>query len=178
MRRISILVAAFALAALPLSASAGHKFTVQIEGTKQGKFKGECADTAMKDLLCGIDFDYEVTSPVDPSTGQASGRRQHKPVTIVKEVGTASPMIFQALVTSEVLKSVLITFYDTNAQGEEVVVYTIKLANARVADLRTYIRTSEDGRTTQLLESFSLTFQRIELESKTGKTMAMDDATK
>jgi hypothetical protein len=37
--------------------------------------------------------EYQVTSPRDASTGQASGKRMHKPFTIVKEWGAASPQL-------------------------------------------------------------------------------------
>jgi hypothetical protein len=36
---------------------------------------------------------YTVTSPRDIATGQASGKRMHKPFTIVKEWGAASPQL-------------------------------------------------------------------------------------
>ena len=176
MKRAFLIIAALVLLSIPLSASAAYKFTVQIEGSKQGKLKGECSDKDQKDLLCGIDFSYEVVAPMDSATGQPSGKRQHKPVVITKEVGAASPQIFQALATNELLKSVLISFYGTNAQGEEEVVYTIRLTNARVSSYRTFLDTPEGGKDVKLVDVFALTFQRIEIESATGKTMAADDA--
>lgn len=36
---------------------------------------------------------YEVKSPRDLATGQASGKRQHQPVTFVKEWGAATPRL-------------------------------------------------------------------------------------
>ena len=36
---------------------------------------------------------YEVTSPRDIATGQASGKRMHKPFVIRKEWGAASPQL-------------------------------------------------------------------------------------
>ena len=152
MKRAFLIIAALVLLSIPLSASAAYKFTVQIEGSKQGKLKGECSDKDQKDLLCGIDFSYEVVAPMDSATGQPSGKRQHKPVVITKEVGAASPQIFQALATNELLKSVLISFY------------------------RTFLDTPEGGKDVKLVDVFALTFQRIEIESATGKTMAADDA--
>jgi len=37
--------------------------------------------------------DFRVTGPRDPVSGQASGRRMHKPFTIVKEWGAAPPQL-------------------------------------------------------------------------------------
>jgi type VI secretion system secreted protein Hcp len=178
MRRFSIIAVAFALLALPLSASAAYEFYVQIEGTKQGKFKAECGQKEWKDAMAGIDFAYEVTTATEVGTGQASGRRQHKPIVITKEVGAASPQLFQALVQNEVLKSVLISFVETNAEGVVEVVHTIKLTNARVTSLKTFLGTSSGSKDMRLLETFSLSFQRIDIENKPGKTMASDDVGK
>ncbi|MBI3260695.1 MAG: type VI secretion system tube protein Hcp [Ignavibacteriae bacterium] len=38
-----------------------------------------------------ITFTYDVKSPRDVATGQASGKRQHKPITITKEFDKTKP---------------------------------------------------------------------------------------
>ena len=47
----------------------------------------ECAAGAMHTA------EYRVTSPRDAASGQASGKRMHKPFTIVKEWGAATPQL-------------------------------------------------------------------------------------
>jgi type VI protein secretion system component Hcp len=37
--------------------------------------------------------EYQVTSPRDAASGQASGKRMHKPITFVKEWGPATPQL-------------------------------------------------------------------------------------
>lgn len=141
------------------------------EGTKQGGFKGEAGRSGSPVLS----FAYEVSSPRDVATGQASGKRQHKPIVITKEWGPASPQLFQACVTNEVLKSVVLNFSRTNASGEEEVYYTIKLTNATVSGIRQYTPDPQKSLGTVPLEEVSFTFQKIEMESVDGKTVAMDD---
>ena len=55
------------------------------------------ADQAVVKLACtGTTLDsaqYTVTSPRDAASGQASGKRMHKPMTIVKEWGAATPQL-------------------------------------------------------------------------------------
>ena len=46
-----------------------------------------CADGALKEAQ------YTVKSPRDSASGQASGKRMHKPVTITKEWGPSTPML-------------------------------------------------------------------------------------
>lgn len=55
-------------------------------------------------------FDFPVSTPTDTPTGHTSGKRQHKPVVIRKEVDAASPLIFQALVTNETFTTATIDF--------------------------------------------------------------------
>lgn len=47
---------------------------------------------------------YAVTGPRDAATGQASGKRMHKPITIVKEWGPASPQLMAVKPTYDVKK--------------------------------------------------------------------------
>jgi type VI secretion system secreted protein Hcp len=159
-----------------------YEFYVTIEGTKQGKFKsaggdGESRRGTQSKIPC-IRFCSETTSPRDAATGQASGKRQHHPITITKEWDASSPQIFQALVTNEILKGVLFEFMKTDASGQEYVYHTIKLTNATVSQIKSYLDltdTSGDPYDAHELEDVSFTFQKVEIENKDGKTMAVDD---
>lgn len=115
-------------------------FYVTIEGSKQGKLKGESLAKSHKDKLEGYLFWYEVTSPRDTGTGQSSGRRQHKPVTFLKKWGAATPQIFQALFTNEQLTSVIFEFVQKSPSNE--VYQTVKLTDAFVAGVKQYIGTA------------------------------------
>lgn len=163
-----------------------YEFYVTIEGTKQGAFKGESVREAHNKKIAGLSYAHEITSPRDVATGQASGKRQHGPVVITKEWGASSPQIFQALVTNEVLKSVLFEFYHTTPDGLEEVYHTVKLVNATVSRVRQMTGKGESAgsaKTTSVydtheLEEVSFTYQRIEVENLPGKTSAEDDWTK
>lgn len=163
-----------------------YEFYVTIEGTKQGKFKGESLRDAHKAKLGGLAYTHEIKSPRDIATGMASGKRQHGPITFTKEWGASTPQIFQALVTNEVLKSVLFEFFHTTPEGVEEVYHTVKLTNATISNVRYTTGKGESASTaktqatydTHELEDVSLTYQKIDVESKTGKTMASDDWTK
>jgi len=159
-----------------------YEFFVTIEGTKQGKFKGETngldGGKATSGKIAGVRFFAETVSPRDVATGQASGRRQHKPIMITKQWDAASPQLFKALVDNEVLKSVLFEFVKTNAQGQEFVYHTIKLTNATVSDIKAYLDltdTTGDPYDAHELEDVSFTFQKIEMENTEAKTSAVDD---
>jgi len=162
-----------------------YQFYVTIQGKKQGTFKGDGvaaegneAGKGQGDRIAGIRFFAETVSPRDTATGQASGRRQHKPITITKEWDAASPQLFSALVTNEVLTSVLFEFVKTDAQGQEFVYHTIKLTDGGVSDIKSYLDltdTTGDAYDAHELEDVSFTFRKIEIENKEGKTVAVDD---
>jgi len=151
-----------------------YEFYVSIEGAKQGKFQGQ-GTHAHKNVIPAHSFSYEVISPRDVGTGQPTGQRQHRPVTISKEWGASSPQLFQAAVTNENLKSVLFEFPVTDAHGVEVVHYSIKLTNASVASYKMYtVEHATSGHTFEV-EDVSFTFQKIQMDDLAGKTAAGDD---
>src|SRR3954449_4057130 len=166
-----------------------YEFYITIDGQKQGKFKGEGGRAAGggedgengrglgRDKIAGIRFVSEASSPRDVATGHATGKRTHKPIIITKEWGAASPQLFQALVNNENLKTVLFEFVKTNSIGEEEIYHTIKLTNAAVSNIKSYLDltdTSGDAYDAHELEDVSFVFQKIEMENREGKTQAVD----
>jgi len=163
-----------------------YEFYVTIEGKKQGAFKGESPREVHKAKIAGLSYQHQIQSPRDAATGQASGKRQHGPISITKEWGPASPQIFQALVTNEVLPTVLFEFIHTTSDGAEETYHTIKLLNATVSSVEYMTGTGGESASTAKhgsaydtheLEKVKFTYQRIEIENVTGKTSAVDDWT-
>jgi type VI secretion system secreted protein Hcp len=153
-----------------------YEFYVTIEGSKSGIIKGDVVKRGHEGKIAGLAFDYEVLveQVARRGSGQAAGKRQHSPITITKRWDVATPRLFQALVTGEILKSVLVEFEGTDRKtGRKVIYHTVKLTNASLTDIFQYadVDTGE-------LEDVSIVFQKIEIENKIGKTVAMDDVTK
>ena len=74
-----------------------------------GDLDGDGApDEAVLKLSCdgGVlkQAQYTITGPRDASSGQASGKRMHKPMTIVKEWGAATPQLMAMKPTYDVKK--------------------------------------------------------------------------
>jgi len=150
---------------------------VTIAGAVQGPFKSP-GTGPQKGRIPVVSFDLEVESPRDPSTGQASGKRQFKPVVFSKEVDAASPQILAALVADETLKEVQFDFVKISSVGKEVVYHTIKLTNATVASFEESQQIGEPGGPvvdSRPLDKVSLVFQKIEMVDIPGGTSASDD---
>jgi hypothetical protein len=63
------------------------------------------ADDAILKLICAggaLKEAHYIISPRDSATGQASGKRMHKPVTFVKEWGAATPQLREVKPTYDV----------------------------------------------------------------------------
>lgn len=157
--------------ALAGASQAQESFYVQVDATKQGILKGEAKSAKRLEWLPGVAFGYKLSSPIDATSGLPTGRMQHGLVSFTKEWGAASPQLFQAIATNEVLKSVLFEFTRVSPEGIAEVYYKVKLTNARVTGFRQFRET----RTGPELDSVSLSYQTIEVESIPGKTVAISE---
>lgn len=103
---------------------------VAIQGKVQGAFRGNNKPGSSSPI---ISFQYELQAPRDASTGQASGKRQYAPITILKEWGVSAPQLYQALVSNEVLTSVVIQLIDPHSPKR--VSQTFHLTDATVLQM-------------------------------------------
>ncbi|MGN7785324.1 type VI secretion system tube protein TssD [Niabella sp. 22666] len=90
---------------------------LKITCSKQGVIKGSTIQKGKEGLIEIIAFDHEIISPRDAATGQATGRRQHKPLVITKELDKSTTALSQALIQNEVLTSFELKFYTPNKMG-------------------------------------------------------------
>jgi len=79
-------------------------------------------------------FQFGVEAPYNPGSGKPSGHRQHQPIVITREDDEASPQLYTALCNNETLESVVIEVVDQTPAGNEIVVETITLADARIVN--------------------------------------------
>jgi type VI secretion system secreted protein Hcp len=165
------LAAAFCLTLLGSPAYGAEKYYLQIEGVKQGAFKGSVKRNRSSWIEVAA-FSAGAITPRDASTGQASGKRQHKPISITKEVDESSPQLFQAATTNEVLKNVVIQSVRVGPHGKEQVYQTITLKNAHIPQVKKI-----PGKGKQEQERFEFIFQEIQVTDIQGKTTATDDWT-
>jgi type VI secretion system secreted protein Hcp len=130
-------------------------------GQKQGNLTGDGPQGTI--ILTGVT--HEIVSPRDAASGQATGKRQHKPFTITKELDKSTPLLLNALVTNENLTAV--TFHFMQGGGNKVGsdYMTVKLTNAHVAS-----RTQTGG-----TEEITFVYQKITWTWVDGGITAQDD---
>jgi type VI secretion system secreted protein Hcp len=158
------------------------KFLFMAKGKTQGDFAGgSTKKEGDLDFSKGMEchgYVQEVISQTDPNSGLTVGRRRHHPLVITKEVDAASPKLFQALVTNEVLTSCKISFNKADLSGKQAVYYTIELVNAVVSSYKVFHAqdaTSRERFDTHEQEEVQLTFQKITQTYTKGGITAVDD---
>jgi type VI secretion system secreted protein Hcp len=143
---------------------------VKVVGKKQGTFKGDgLTARGHLDQMLATAFDYGLVSPRDIATGQASGKRQHKPIVITKEWGPSMPQFLTAAATNEQLTKVTMEFWDTTRTGVQRLHFVVTLTNASVSEVKQHLAND------LLTEDLSFTFQKIQVEDRIGGTIFMDD---
>src|SRR5690242_176784 len=108
---------------------------MSVKGQKQGTIKGSATQKGRENKIAVHEFHHEVLSPRDASSGLPTGKRQHKPIAITKEIDLASIPLMVALTTNENITEILIDFFSTSPEGIEQAYYRIKLTNANVAHI-------------------------------------------
>src|SRR5436190_16956001 len=179
MRKLMMVGLVFGLGTgIQSGSNAALDFYVKIRGQKQVEIKGDVVQKGREGLIAGIQFHHEIASPRDPASGMATGKRQHKPIMFVTEVGRAHPMLLNALMTNEPLPEVVFTFYKPQIRaatgvGSEVLYMTITLKNANISKMTTI---SPNNKNPELMryaayDEVELTYQSITVtNNETGAT--------
>jgi type VI secretion system secreted protein Hcp len=153
------------------------RFYMTVEGEVSGKIDGECQRKGFEKTIECLAFNHEVLSPRDPHTGQSTGHRMHKLLTITKEFDLASPLLFQALVKNEKLTAVEMKFYRPSTSGVEQHYFTVKLTNAFVASVKPWIPNVLDPEKKSFtnMEDVSFVYSKIDWTHEVGGKAAEDD---
>jgi type VI secretion system secreted protein Hcp len=148
-------------------------YYLKVVGQKQGWIKGGCMQKGKEYLIDLQSWSWGCSSPRDAATGQATGKRQHRPINFNMTLCKASPLLAAALVNNENLTEVVLTCMKPDGTtGAMSMNYKISLVNASMASM--------DGAGNEgslAMESISMTYQKITWEylDPSGTFMAVDD---
>lgn len=144
-RTLAILATTLALAA-PAQAELNAYMTAK--GQSQGEIKGSATQKGREGKIVVIAVDHSLLSPTAPASGMATGRVQHQPLLVTKEVDRASVGLRNALLNNERLTDVTLQFWQPQMRGglggSEVMYYSITLKNARVVSMRHVMPNNRD----------------------------------
>jgi type VI secretion system secreted protein Hcp len=146
------------------------------KGQKQGDIAGNVTEKGREGSIGLFSVSYQIDTPIDPFSGAATGKRSHKPVTIVKAIDRATPKLLEALVTNEILSSVRIEFWRPTPETEAPY-FIVALTNALVVESK-FSSPDDNGRELDKYEEYEeiqLTYQKIEWTWVQGGVTAQDD---
>ncbi len=150
-----------------------------VEGISQGLItEAACTMTGREDTELIYSLEHVVEAPRDPHTGRSTGKRVHRPVVIVKEIGLTSPLFFKALVTNELL-TVSFQWYRPNPSGDgtDEQFYTVKLERANLVNFKNLLAHTHaaQGEHTPPLEELQFSYEKITVTYEPGGKVGSDD---
>jgi type VI secretion system secreted protein Hcp len=151
---------------------------LRLVGQKSGKIQGSVTQKGREGTSAVIAVSHEIVSPRDPVTGMATGKRQHEPLMVTKELDRASPALRQVLATNEALTTVDLLFYRPDrTMGTEVQYFTIRLTNAAIASIDMQMPNNKhaDLAALETFEDVTFTYQKIEWTWVETATTVVDD---
>ena len=107
---------------------------VEIEGP-DGVIQGSCTIEGRQGNIVAYSFGHNIVSPRDPASGLPTGKRQHSPLKLLKEIDQSSPLLYKALCLNQNLTKVKLKFYRINQEGQEELYFTIELLNASISSI-------------------------------------------
>lgn len=155
---------------------------LKLKGKKQGDIKGSVTQKGREGKILVIAAQHEIISPRDVASGQASGKRQHQPFIITKEVDRSSPLLHTAMTGNEPFTEWELQFWrpsltPTAGAGVEKQHYTVKLTNATIASIAFTMPNNKDPNLFKLAEYevVAFVYQRIEWTWTEGGIVSTDD---
>lgn len=112
---------------------------LKLAGETVGAIKGSVTQRGREGKIMVIAARHELVTPHDPASGLLSGRRQHHPFVITKQVDRSSPLLYAAMTRNELLTLWDLQFWRPSTAGVGAGVerqhYTVKLFRARIAGI-------------------------------------------
>jgi type VI secretion system secreted protein Hcp len=152
--------------------------SLRLVGQKSGKIQGGVTQKGREGTIAVIALSHEIDAPRDPVTGQATGKRQHRPLSITKELDRSTPILRSVLTSNELLTQCDIQFYGVSrTTGAEAQTFTIRLTNGSIGaiDMEMPNNKHADLMALETFEVVTFTYQKIEWTWIDGGITAMDD---
>ncbi len=130
-----------------------------------------------EDEILVQEIEHRITTPTDPQSGQPSGQRVHKPLVFTSALNKATPLLYQALASGEMLPDVEVRWYRTSTEGKQEHFFSTKLEDATIVDITTVMPHAQDASKsdyTQLIK-VSLAYRKITWTHDIAGTEASDD---
>ncbi len=161
---------------------------ISIEGQTQGNITagaftsdsvGNIYVEGHEDEVLVQEFSHVVTVPTDPpQSGQPSGQRVHKPFKFTSALNKATPLMYNALASGEMLPKVELKWYRTSVEGKQEHFFSTILEDATIIDINCnmppHCQDAANADFTQLV-TVSLSYRKVTWEHAVAGTSGADD---
>lgn len=155
---------------------------LNLKGAKQGDIKGSVTQKGREGKIMVIAVSHEIVSPRDSASGLPTGKRQHKPFVITKELDKSTPLLYNALVNNENIPEWKLEFWTPQVKamtgtGLETQHYTVELTNANIASISFRLLNNRNPELMKYTEyeEVAFTYQKIVWTWKDGGITSQDD---
>ena len=173
------LLLVLAVAVMPAVSWAALPAFMTLTGETQGVIQGSVTQAGREDSIEVIGFGHNVSQVLDAASGLPSGKRQHRPIRIVKEIDKSSPKLLTALTNNENLTECAIRFWRPTGTGQEEQYYTVELVNAKIVSIMpnhsSVLPDSLDVDPDPMTETVTFVYQRIVVTWQEGEITSEAD---
>ena len=150
---------------------------LSIVAQRQGPIRGSVIQKGREGKILVMGAMHEIVAPRDPASGIPTGKRAHKPFTILKELDRSTPYLFNILTNNENISSAEIQFWQPSPMGVERQHYTVRFVNANIASIHFKMPNNRLVKLARLTEyeEVAFTYQRIEWIWNDGNLSSVDD---
>jgi type VI secretion system secreted protein Hcp len=150
------------------------------KGASSANSLGQVAagNTANADKITVVGFTADALIPRDPNSGVATGSRIYQPVVFTKYFDSASPLLWSALTTNQVIDEVLCEFFRPDASGvsKPQLYFTMTWKNVTFVEGKAYtpLVINPQNSFYQYMEDWSFTFKSVQWDHKISSTTGSD----
>jgi len=152
---------------------------LDLELQTAGKVKGDSTTTSLgrKNLIEVLAYHHHVVVHRDAPPGPAAGQRVEKPIRWSTPVGTASVVLFQALVANDTIVKAVFRFFDHDRAGQEREYYRVTLEDGGIDSMSTQLPHAKaaDPANQDEYHELEFSYRKITVQNLVANNTATDD---
>ncbi len=148
-----------------------------LTGETQGLVEGSVTQAGREGMMEVNGWNHEVISRFKAGTGRTTGKRRHKPITVIKPIDKATPILANILVNNENITDWRLDCWRPSRSGKEQQYYTIELINASIAGIgaEQLDNTYPENMPLEVREHVRFTYEKVIWTWQDGGITAEDD---
>ncbi len=138
-----------------------------------GAINGGVTRAGYEDWIEVLSYSHSIHVPYDAASGQVTGARQHSPFRVTKSIDKATPLLYNALASSNLMTKFELRLLGPSSTGQELHYFSVELTNARIVSIQTSASTAPSSNVA--VETVSFIYTRITWTWIDGGITAQDD---